>query len=302
MSSVNIALLPDRGVVHVTGEDAEKFLQGLVTNDVSSPAAVQPKTPPAAVHAGLLSPQGKVLFEFFIVGMGSGLLLEVARGCVPDLIKRLGMYKLRAKIAITDASDVFAVAAMWGGRAAAALNATHFHDPRLLALGSRWLVPRTLQERLLEGRAEASEVTRVDAAAYHAHRIALGVPEGGKDYAFGDIFPHDANFDLLNGVSFSKGCFVGQEVVSRMQHRATARRRIVIIEGEQPLPSGNDITAGPSMIGTVGSVAGTRALALVRLDRAEEAQGKGEALTVGGAPVRLRLPDYFKSTAAAHAP
>jgi tRNA-modifying protein YgfZ len=302
MTSATIALLADRGVVHVAGEDAAQFLQGLVTSDVSAPAAVQPKTTPAAVHASLLSPQGKILFEFFVVGMGGGLLLETARDRVPDLIRRLGMYKLRAKLTIEDASNDFAVVAFWGGRLETGFNATHFDDPRLPALGMRRLVPRPLLERLVEGCEQTGGATRVSDADYHAHRIALGVPEGGKDYAFGDIFPHDANLDLLNGVSFSKGCFVGQEVVSRMQHRALARRRIVIVEGDQPLVSESEITAGPSTIGKVGSVAGNRALALVRLDRAEEAQSKGETLVAAGNPVRLRLPDYLKATAPAGAP
>lgn len=287
------ALLPDRGVVHVTGEDADKFLQGLVTNDISGPAAAQPKTTPAAVHAGLLTPQGKILFEFFIVGLGSGLLLDVASDRVADLVKRLTMYKLRAKVDIADASQDFAVVAAWGGPFASGLNATHYDDPRLAALGVRWLVPRSLLDRQIEGRVSAGEAEQVDAAAYHAHRIALGVPEGGKDYAFGDAFPHEANFDLLNGVSFSKGCFVGQEVVSRMQHRGGARKRIVIVAADAPLKSGTAINTGAASIGTVGSTAGKQALALVRLDRAEEAQAKGEALTAGVSAVKLRLPAYF---------
>jgi tRNA-modifying protein YgfZ len=295
MPPAKIALLSDRGVVHVTGDDAETFLQGLVTSDVAGPAAVQPKTVPAAVHAGLLSPPGKILFEVFVVGLGGGFLLEAARERIPDLIKRLGMYKLRAKVAIEDASNDWAVAAVWGGPFASGFNATHFGDPRLPALGIRWLVPRSLLERLIEGHVQAGEAVRVDEGEYHAYRIALGVPEGGKDYAFGDTFPHEANFDVLNGVSFTKGCFVGQEVVSRMQHRGTARKRIVIIEGEAPLRPGGEVMAGDATIGKVGSVAGNRGLALVRLDRAEEATRKGGHLTAGGSPITLRVPDYLQS-------
>jgi folate-binding protein YgfZ len=115
----------------------------------------------------------------------------------------------------------------------------------------------------------------------------------------GDTFPHEANLDLLNGVSFAKGCFVGQEVVSRMQHRGVARKRIVIVEGEGPLRSGADIVAGSATIGTIGSVAGNRGLALLRLDRAEEASAKGEGLTAAGGRIAMRLPDYLKSQRAA---
>jgi folate-binding protein YgfZ len=132
---------------------------------------------------------------------------------------------------------------------------------------------------------------------YQAHRIARGVPEGGKDYALGDTFPHEADLDLLNGVSFTKGCFVGQEVVSRVQHRGSARRRIVIVESDGPLETGAEIVAGPAAIGTIGSVAGSRALALLRLDRAQEAISKGEWLTAGGARIAMRLPGYLTVTA-----
>lgn len=302
MAPAKLALLPDRGVVHVTGDDAEKFLQGLVTNDVAGPAAVLPKTPAVAVHAGLLSPQGKVQFEFFVVGLGGGFLLDTARDRIGDLIKRLGIYKLRAKVAIEDATNDLAVVAVWDGRFASGFNATHFDDPRLAALGIRWLAPRSQLERLIEGRVNAGEAIAATEDGYHAHRIALGVPEGGRDYAFGDTFPHEANFDLLNGVSFTKGCFIGQEVVSRMQHRGLARKRIVIVDGETPLQTGSEVMAREAAIGRIGSVAANRALALVRLDRAEEAKSKGEHLTVSGRPITLRLPEYLESAQRADAP
>jgi len=143
--------------------------------------------------------------------------------------------------------------------------------------------------------------------AYHAHRIALGVPEGGKDYAFGDAFPHEADLDLLHGVSFDKGCFVGQEVVSRMQHRANIRKRVAPIEGEAPLTSGAEVTAGTAVIGTVGSVADRLALAMVRLDRWGEAKAKGEPVRAGSVPLTLRQPawapfDLLAAKAGAEAP
>src|SRR5262245_17220903 len=174
MPPARIALLADRGIVHVTGDDADKFLQGLVTNDIAGPAAAQPKTVPVAVHTGLLSPQGKILFEFFVVGLGTGFLLETARDRIGDLIKRLGMYKLRAKVAIEDATNDLAVVAVWDGRFASGFNATHFEDPRLPALGIRWLVPRSQLQRLIEGRVQAGEAVETTADDYHAHRIALG--------------------------------------------------------------------------------------------------------------------------------
>ena len=130
---------------------------------------------------------------------------------------------------------------------------------------------------------------------YHARRIALGVPEGGRDYSFGDAFPHEAMFDQLNGVDFKKGCFVGQEVVSRMEHRGTARKRIVGVEGEGPLPTpGTEIIAGSTPIGTLGSVAGSSGLALLRLDRAEEAKAAGVPLRAGEVTIAVRIPAWAR--------
>jgi hypothetical protein len=133
----------------------------------------------------------------------------------------------------------------------------------------------------------------VDGDDYNAHRIALGVPEGGRDYALGDTFPHEADMDALGGVDFKKGCFVGQEVVSRMQHRGTARKRVVPLESDAFLPDpGSEIRAGDAVIGTMGSSHGARGLALVRLDRAEEAVRGGLPLFADGVRVRLLQPAW----------
>jgi tRNA-modifying protein YgfZ len=280
MTHAKTALLADRGVVRVAGEDAEKLLQGIITSDMDLLATQ------AAIHAGLLTPQGKILFEFFVARSGDGFLLETARGQAVGLAKRLTLYKLRAKVDIRDASAGYSVTSAWGEAAPYSPGGTEgtllFSDPRLPDLG--WRV-------LADGRLEGANA---DAADYHAHRISLGVPEGGKDYVLGETFPHEANMDLLNGVSFSKGCFVGQEVVSRMQHRGTARKRIVIVESGTPLQAGDAVMAGQAAIGTIGSVAGNRALALVRLDRVEEMQRKSEQITAANAPIVIQLPAYMK--------
>ena len=158
------------------------------------------------------------------------------------------------------------------------------------ALGLRILA----EARFANDVASASNGMDATAEEYHAHRIALGVPEAGKDYALGDTFPHEADMDQLGGVSFTKGCFVGQEVVSRMQHRAQVRKRVVPVEavGSGELQAGAEITAGAAVIGKVGSVAGRRALAMLRLDRAAEAKAKGEPLMAGGIEIALRKPDW----------
>jgi hypothetical protein len=288
MSFACIAPLIDRGVVRVTGADAEKLLQGVITNDMDLLAS-QP-----AIHAALLTPQGKILFEFFVVKAADGFLLETGRDKAPELVRRLNLYRLRAKAAIDDASGVYRVFASWGDAPRSlgeSVDGVSFTDPRLAALGLRILVGA-------EQGAGYPDGEKATADAYHAHRITLGVPEGGKDYALGDAFPHEADLDLLHGVSFSKGCYVGQEVVSRMQNRATVRKRVVPIEGDAPLTSGAEVRAGEAVIGTVGSVTGRKALALVRLDRAAEAKARGQALAANGVAVTLRKPDWAKFTLA----
>jgi len=287
MTAARIALLPDRGVVRVAGEDAEKLLQGIITNDMALLADR------SAIHASLLTPQGKILFEFFVVKATDGFLLDTGREQADGLIKRLMMYKLRAKVDIADANDAYRVYALWGPSVTGPGETSQtfsFRDPRLPALGLRILAEAGFAADV----ASASNGFDASLEDYHAHRIALGVPEGGKDYAFGDSFPHEANFDVLGGISFTKGCFVGQEVVSRMQHRGLTRKRIVIVEGDRPLQSGTEITAGAATVGAIGSVAGNRGLALLRLDRAEEATGKGEPLIAAGSRITMRLPDYLK--------
>jgi tRNA-modifying protein YgfZ len=286
-TGARIARLADRGVVRVVGEDAEKLLQGVITGDMERLSA-EP-----AIHAALLTPQGKILFDFFVVKVPGGFLLETAADKAADLAKRLTMYKLRAKAEIRDVTADYRVLAVWGDNPAShgdTAGTISFADPRLPALGLRALA----EARFASDIAAATNGIEATPEDYHAHRIALGVPEGGKDYAFGDAFPHEADLDQLAGVSFTKGCFVGQEVVSRMQNRSTVRKRIVPVTGEAPLMPGAEINAGAATIGKVGSAAGTEALALIRLDRAAEAAAKGEKLVAGGVKITLRKPDWAR--------
>jgi tRNA-modifying protein YgfZ len=270
--TARLALLPDRGVVSVSGEDALAFLDNLITNDMDALKS-QP-----ALFAGLLSPQGKLLFEFFVIRHSHGYLLETQRDTAPDLVKRLTMYKLRAKVTINDLSANYAVAAAWDGVPPQSPLYTSFADPRHGALGTRLLMAPAVAAKLEPGLEPAG--------AYHAHRIGLGIPEGGKDYALGDTFPHEANFDRLGGVSFAKGCYVGQEVVARMENKTVVRKRVVPVTGEA-LEPGAAINIGDAVIGNVGSVHFKDGLAMVRLDRAAEAKDKGQDLTVNGHPVAI---------------
>lgn len=298
----SVARLDDRGAVSVIGPDAAHFLQGLVTNTVDT-LITQPNDLPfdaAAVHAGLLSPQGKILFDFFCVRTLDGFILDIAKNEAASLAKRLSMYKLRANVEIKDISDQHVLLALWGPNACSSGPTTGtvaFHDPRHAGLGQRIMA----QARFAADIASATNGQIVPAAAFHAHRIALRVPEGGKDYAFGDAYPHEANFDLFNGVSFTKGCYVGQEVVARMHNKTVIKKRIVKVSGAAPLTSGTDILLGDTPVGHIGSVDGLSALAMLRLDRAIEAAGKGTALTATGAAVTpdpAALERYSASLAA----
>ncbi len=288
MSDCRTVLLSDRAVVRVTGEAARNFLQGLITNQIDK------ATQGSAIHTGLLTPQGKILVDFFVLPDGDGFLIELSKAKVADLLQRLTVYKLRTQVTFAE-EPLFKVAASWGTPPRLPQGAIAFADPRLPELGLRILLP---------ANADSGDLGCVLGTEdeYHARRIALGVPEGGRDYAFGDAFPHEAMFDQLNGVDFNKGCFVGQEVVSRMEHRGTARKRIVGVEGEGLLPpSGAEITAGNIPIGTLGSVAGSSGLALLRLDRAEEAKAAGSPLRAGEVTVALHIPAWarFKTPAPA---
>lgn len=278
MSHCRAALLSDRSVLRVGGADAHKFLQGVITNDLD-------KTRDSlAIHAGLLSPQGKILFDFFVVADGDGFLIEIASAEAAALLKRLGFYRLRAEVEISEEPSM-QVAAAWDGEPALPTSAIAFTDPRLPALGVRILLPAGETVTHLG-------CTEVPAADYHASRIRLGVPEGGRDYSFGEAFPHDALFDQLNGVDFEKGCFVGQEVVSRMQHRGTARKRVVPVVGDGPLQAGTVVEAGGIPIGLIGSVDGSFGLALLRLDRVEGALGRDAPLMAGDIKITVHRPDF----------
>ncbi|MFT3731589.1 MAG: folate-binding protein [Hyphomicrobium sp.] len=277
MSAANIARLSDRGVVRVTGADSEKLLQGLVTNDVANLALGD------ARYAGLLSPQGKILFDFFVVRQGDGYLIDVARAKAGELVKRLSMYKLRADVSITDVSDSFHVYASWGPDSKTEVEGRgiSYTDPRHPMIGLRLLCKA--DENILPAKRQAPSGDSRD--AYDTLRVQLAIPEGGRDYDFGDTYPHEADFDLLHGVSFTKGCYVGQEIVARMQNKTLVRKRAVKVSGNDELQSNSDILLGEIPVGRIGTVDGTDAIAILRLDRVVEAEQKKQPLTAGGVAI-----------------
>jgi len=261
MANISATILDDRSVLHVSGPEAAEFLQGLITNDIG-----QVKDG-AAIHAGLLSPQGKILFEFIIAGHDDGYLIDCAGAEAPALVKRLTLYKLRSKVEIKDLSGALHVAALWPGAEAEAPGL--FTDPRLAEMGQRLIG----DEASLSQAMKTLSAEPCGPADYHARRIGLGIAEMCQDYPSGEIYPHEANFDRLGGVSFSKGCYVGQEVVSRMKHKTSIRKRIVpvMVSGDAPA-MGAEIRADGKAAGQFGSSQDGRGLALLRLDRIEGAQ------------------------------
>jgi len=290
------ALLPDRGVVKVAGDGARNFLHGLVTADILN------LTPGAARFCALLTPQGKIIADFFVAEApardGGGFFLDVPRERLATLVERLNLYKLRAKVIVEDLSEILGVLAAWDGNPVSAAPpdaqqsiGLRFADPRLPTLGMRLMLPTHL------AATAASEfgATLVAASEYEAHRIALGIPRGGLDFSYGDAFPHETDMDQLNGVDFEKGCYVGQEVVSRMEHRGTARTRAVPIryDGAVPQP-GTAIVAAERQLGSIGSAAAGKAIALLRLDRVTDALAHGETLMAGTTPIRPVKPDWAR--------
>jgi folate-binding protein YgfZ len=266
-----IALLPGRGVVEVTGEDRTAFLQGLVSNDVT---ACQPGR---AVFAALLTPQGKWLADFFLFAEGERLLLDCARDQAGLLVTTLSRFRLRAKVALRDVSDGFAVHAGWGG-APLPEGAIAAPDPRLAEAGWRALAPVPLT-------ADAEE------AAYDLHRLALGLPDGARDMEAQKSVLLEGGFDELAGVSWTKGCYMGQELTARTKYRGLLKKRLfpVAVAGPQPAP-GTPVTQDGAELGEMRSGRGGLGLALLRIEAVEA----GGAMACGEAQLTPRIPPWMK--------
>ncbi|MES0880074.1 YgfZ/GcvT domain-containing protein [Roseibium sp. SCP14] len=284
MPSFSFAQLADRSIIRVSGEEAQHFLQNLVTANIDEIDRT------GAGASALLTPQGKILFDFLIYKTDAAYLVDAPSSTAADLLKRLTFYRLRAKVDLEMMPEGTAVFAVWDGTVQAESAITAVTDPRLPALGQRLVGPVAA----LEG--ELGTETS-DLQAYDAHRIKLGVPEGLKDFDYSDIFPHDADLDQLGGVSFSKGCYVGQEVVSRVHHRGTARKRFVQVQSSSLLPEkGTDVSADGKSLGTLGSSTaadhGSIGLALLRLDKVRQAKDNGSPLQCGDAEITVKLPEW----------
>ncbi len=260
--------LRERSFIRITGAEAETFLHNLITTDLASLGADE------ARPGALLTPQGKILFDFMIWRNGSGFLLEADTAQQEGLLKRLTMYRLRAKVDFSE-EDVEGVTVAWAGNETQGPKDSRFAKAGIALTrtpGEHGSDPETLYDEL---------------------RIANGIAVSGRDFALQDAFPHDVLMDLNGGLGFRKGCYIGQEVVSRMHHRGTARRRVVILKGSSELPvPGTELTVAGKPIGALGSTAGSLGLAVIRIDRAGEAMAEGTSIRAAGADVTVSLPAW----------
>lgn len=265
----------NRSLINVTGEEAEKFLQSVLTTDLGALGHDD------LMAGALLSPQGKIIFDFLISRIEDGFRLEVPSDVIADFAKRLTFFRLRSKAKISEPYESL-IHVSWHNDSISSQNDSTKRDRRFPDNVHVW--------RIYGEAAENSDDTG------WAHlRSQYGIAESDSDFTLGDVFPHDVNYDEIKGISFTKGCYVGQEVVSRMQHRGTARRRVLTVSANATLPAaGTALTAAGREIGTLGHVAGQQGLALVRIDRVKDAQDKGIDILAGELKVNLELPEGVK--------
>jgi folate-binding protein YgfZ len=271
MADLTCAALPDRALLSLGGDEAAGFLDALVSNSVTR------LEPGRAAYAALLSPQGRFLHDFFVTPdpHTSGLLLDVAAERLPDLQRRLTLYRLRAKVTIAPVDGVRCYA-LFGG-AAPSVAGILFNDPRLAQMGWRLWLPAQAEPPLpLAGP-----------AAYDTHRIALGVPDGLRDIEIDKGLLLENHFEALNGVDFRKGCYIGQELTARTKYRGLVKKQLYRVQGAQPLPpAGTPIMANGQEVGQLRSVSGSIGLALLRLD------ATSQDLDVAGIALQAARPDY----------
>ncbi|MEQ8666331.1 MAG: folate-binding protein [Rhodospirillales bacterium] len=282
--------LEDRGVIAVRGEDSRSFLQGIVSNDMNKVSATR------AAWGAFLTPQGKYLFDFFMVFDGDTLLIETERARLAEFVKRLTLYKLRGKVDLADVSNDYAVFAVFGdgtpsalgldderGAAAARDGGVAFVDPRLADAGARLILPAS-------GSGETfASLQAADAGAYDRLRLRLGLPDGSRDLIVDKSTLMENGFDELGGIDWHKGCYMGQEVTARTKHRGLVKKRLMPVEIEGDAPdAGTPVTIGDREVGELRSSNGDIGLAILRLD----ALDGDPVLSAGGASLHPRRPDW----------
>lgn len=312
MANAYFHIFENRGVIRLAGEDRATFLQGLVSNDVLK------VTPERAGYGAFLTAQGKFLHDFFLVATDDALLIETAADRLDEFFKNLRMYKLRSKVDLSIESESWIVAAVFGadtldvlglpaerGAARAFAGGLTFVDPRHADAGARVLLPDTTGAAALE----SAGLKPTGQDAYDRRRVSLGLPDGARDMAVEKTVLLEAGFEEMGGVDFQKGCYMGQELTARTKYRGLVKRRLMPIIINGPLPaSGMEITLDGKEAGEVRSVVansgggeeggeedrGGMGLAMIRLNRLDEALRSGAPLTAGEATIIPRKPDWAR--------
>jgi folate-binding protein YgfZ len=295
MEDRGIVELGQRGLLTVSGEDRRAFLQGLISNDINKVDATR------AIYSGFLTAQGRFLHDFFVAEIGDTFYLDCERERLEDLRRRLSLYRLRSKVSLAPAGDALTVMALFGpgtlpalglpeqaGSAQPQAGGVVYVDPRLVGLGARAIVPKDKVASLAQAGFRPATFDQYDAL-----RLSLGIPDGSRDLPIEKALLLENGFDELNGVDWKKGCYVGQELTSRMKHRLLVRKRLtpVRIEGPTPQP-GTPVMLDDQEAGEMRSVQGPLGLALLRLDIVEQADKDGRPLKAGESRVTPVKPAW----------
>jgi folate-binding protein YgfZ len=296
MSASSHVILHDRGLLKVSGDDAIDFLQGLVTNDVSKAA------PGRALYSAMLSPQGKYLYDFFIIHMNGELAIDCESGRLGEFKRKLNMYKLRSKVELTEINQAFIVSAFIGDNVAEALQLNNsegvaksflggiaFIDPRVTGIGGRAVIPReNAEEKLIEAGFSAGNPEE-----YESLRLSLGLPDGSRDMVVDKAILLENGFQELNGIDWEKGCYMGQELTARTHYRGLIKKRLMPVQIEGPLPApGTAVMLGDKNVGEMRSGNAERGLALIRLEQFKDVLKSGEGFSAEGTTLRPVKPEW----------
>lgn len=282
---VDICTLPARALFRITGADATEWLQGLITNDMAH------LDTDGALYAALLSPQGKILFDFLVYRAAEGMLIDCEASALEPLMKRLSMYRLRSDVVLTPEPSFGVISSCTALDTALPFVELAVQDPRLENLGYRMVGDLALMQKEYESQGQKVD----DENVYRDYLLKLGVPNGAADFSVGKAYPLESNFEELNGVSFTKGCFIGQEVVARMKHKAVLKKRSLpfTTDGGTPAP-GSDIRAGGAKAGEVLASSRSAGLALVRLEEWQKAAAAALPLEADDVRLTVTVPDWLK--------
>jgi len=282
MAGSQYALLPQRGLLSVSGDDAKEFLQGIISNDINKVTATQ------AIWAAFLTPQGKYLFDFFVAELDGKLVIDCEAERLPEFMKKLKMYKLRSKAELADISEDYEVFAIFGGETEGQTigGGLIYADPRLVSAGARAMMPKGTGAEALNGLGIAPS----DANAYDTHRLALGLPDGSRDMIIDKSILLENGFEELNGVDWDKGCYMGQELTARTKYRGLIKKRLIPVsfDGVAPAPGTAIRSDDGKEAGEMRSAYGSKGLALIRLEALE----KGSALEAEGTVLTASKPDW----------